>query len=340
MSRIYDWKININKNELENVDEALNKKELIVFPTETVYGIGANAFDGEACKKIFVAKGRPSDNPLIVHVSDRKMLDMCVSEVSPIEEKLINDFMPGPFTLILKKNDIIPLKVTAGLDTVAVRMPDNHIANEIIASFGKPIAAPSANQSGKPSGTRISDIEYELGDKVFALVDGGNTEIGLESTVVRVVDDVPVILRPGAVTTDDIIKSVGKVKVDEHVLNEVGENEVVLSPGMKHKHYSPKTKCVMVDIENSEKREKFFEKYEDKKICVLGMGDNYSKTQNYTYWSMGKNLNEVSKNIFSLLRKADCYDFDVVFIESVPTEGVGLAVMNRLIRTCGYNVVK
>ena len=211
MSKVYDWKVNIDNNELEEICSFLEKGELVVFPTETVYGIGADAFNGQACKKIFEAKGRPSDNPLIAHVSDLEMLKTCVGEINDIEKRLIEAFMPGPFTLILEKKTSIPKEVTAGLDTVAIRMPDNKIANTIIKKFGKPIAAPSANKSGKPSGTKIEDIKEELEKSVSAFIDGGDTEIGLESTVVRVIDNVPVILRPGAITKEDILKLIGIV---------------------------------------------------------------------------------------------------------------------------------
>lgn len=196
MGKILDFKNNIIEYELEEVANTIREGKLVVFPTETVYGIGTNALMGEACKKIYEAKGRPSDNPLIVHVSDFDMLKKYVSEISNMEQKLIEAFMPGPFTLILKKSDEIPSTVSAGLDTIGIRMPSNKIANEIIRKSGVPIAAPSANVSGKPSGTNIDDIKKELLDRVSIMIDGGISDIGLESTVVKVVDDIPVILRP------------------------------------------------------------------------------------------------------------------------------------------------
>ena len=202
--RVFNWKEILDENELNIVSSKIASGELVVFPTETVYGIGTNALMADKCKKIYEAKGRPSDNPLIVHVSDKEMLLKYVKDVSDVEEKLIDKFMPGPFTLILKKSDLIPDTVTAGLDTVAIRMPDNKIACEIIKKAGVPIAAPSANVSGKPSGTNLEDIKEELGEKVFALVDGGSTQIGLESTVVKVTNGIPKILRPGKVTAEEI----------------------------------------------------------------------------------------------------------------------------------------
>lgn len=336
---IYDWKEAINCDELNNVIRALKKGELVIFPTETVYGIGADAFNPEAAKKIYEAKGRPSDNPLIVHVSDMEMLEKCVSNISDIERKLIDAFMPGPFTLILEKSDIIPNEVTSNLSTVAIRMPSDETARRIISEFGRPIAAPSANVSGKPSGTRIEDIQNELEDKVFVLIDGGNTDIGLESTVVKVVDGVPRILRPGGITAEDIKNLVGQVSIDSHILNKVLDDEKVESPGMKHKHYAPKTKCVLVDIEDEEKRINKINEILNDDVCVIGFERNRNKIRTSKFLSMGDSLEDASKNIFSLLRKADLLECNLIVIEGVTTEGLGLAIMNRLIRTCDYNVI-
>lgn len=212
MGKIFDWKNSINEYELQEVVSRIRSGDLVVFPTETVYGIGTIALDSLATSKIYTAKGRPSDNPLIVHVSDFDMLKKCTKEISEIEEKLIKAFMPGPFTLILKKSDIIPNEVSANLDTVGIRMPSNKIANTIIRRAAVPVAAPSANVSGRPSGTNISDIKKELLDKVSIMIDGGDSDIGLESTVVKVVDDIPVILRPGKISVEDIEKVVRKRK--------------------------------------------------------------------------------------------------------------------------------
>lgn len=344
--RVFDWKDSIDETELNMIACAIANGELVVFPTETVYGIGTNALDGKACKKIFEAKGRPTDNPLIVHVSDKEMLEEYVKNISEVEEKLIDSFMPGPFTLIMEKKDIIPNEVTANLNTVAIRMPDNEIANKIIETVGLPIAAPSANVSGRPSGTNLEDIKQELGDKVYALIDGGNTDIGLESTIVKVVNNVPRILRPGKVTAEDIKKVVGSIEIDEHVLGKVDEAEVVESPGMKHKHYAPNTKCILVDIENEDEKVKKISKVLKENAAVIGSSKlalllekeaNYNKENFYNY---GDTLEEISKNIFALLRKVDKENYDLILIEGVKPEGLGLAIMNRLLRTCEYNCLK
>lgn len=336
-SKIYDWKLNIEESQLEDVIKTLEEGKLIVFPTETVYGIGTDTYNSEGCLNIFKAKGRPVDNPLIVHVSDFEMLKKCVKNISDVEEKLINSFMPGPFTLILEKKEDIPEVVTSGLDTVAIRMPDNEICKKIISTFGRPIAAPSANRSGLPSGTNLEDIIDELKSSVDVFIDGGDTEIGLESTVVRVIDEIPCILRPGKITAEDILKTVGKVKIDKYVLNEVDDKTEVLSPGMKHKHYSPKTTCVLFDVED---KEKIFEIIKNRNVCVLGVGKSSYDFYDSKYISMGDTYEEISKNIFSLLREVDKEKYELILIESVKTEGLGLAIMNRLIRTCGYNIAK
>lgn len=192
----YNWKESINTEELRNVANLIKNGEVVVFPTETVYGIGANALDSNAVKKIFEAKGRPQDNPLIVHVANKQDIGRVVLTPSAVEQKLIDAFMPGPITIILKKKPIIPDIVSAGLETVGIRMPSNKIANKIISAAMVPIAAPSANISGRPSGTRVQDIRDELESKVSVIIDGGESQYGLESTVVKVIDDIPVILRP------------------------------------------------------------------------------------------------------------------------------------------------
>ena len=344
--RVFNWKERLDENELNIVSSKIASGELVVFPTETVYGIGTNALMADKCKKIYEAKGRPSDNPLIVHVSDKEMLLKYVKNVSDVEEKLIDKFMPGPFTLILKKSDLIPDTVTAGLDTVAIRMPDNKIACEIIKKAGVPIAAPSANVSGKPSGTNLEDIKEELGEKVFALVDGGSTQIGLESTVVKVTNGIPKILRPGKVTAEEIKDAVGVVEIDSHVLGKVDEKEKVESPGMKHKHYSPNTKCILVDIEDEDRKIRKISEVLNRNVALIGFPKTAELLEKETdfnkenFYNFGETEEEISKNIFSTLRKVDSKNYDLILIEGVKPKGLGLAIMNRLLRTCDYNELK
>ena len=205
---VFDWKKGIKQSELNIVVDTLKNDGLVILPTETVYGLGANACSNIACKKIFEAKGRAQDNPLIVHVSDMNMIGRVVQDLSEIEEKLVKAFMPGPFTLILKKSKIISDVASCNMDTIGVRMPSNKIINEVISKSGFPIAAPSANISGRPSGTNVDDIIEEFDGRVSIIVDGGDSDIGIESTVVKVIDNIPVILRPGFITEDDIKKVV------------------------------------------------------------------------------------------------------------------------------------
>jgi len=242
---IIDMKNNNNYELLKLAGNAIKKGELVIFPTETVYGIGANGLDESAVENIFIAKGRKTDNPLILHISNIDMVNDIAKDITYLEHKLMDEFWPGPFTIVLNKKDVVPDIVTGNLNTVGVRMPLNDIAKKLIEYSNVPIAAPSANISGKPSGTNIEDIIDELKDKVSYIIDGGDTKIGLESTVVRVIDNNIHILRPGYITKEDLSKY-GNVIVDKHILNKVEDNIDILSPGMKYKHYAPNTKCILV----------------------------------------------------------------------------------------------
>lgn len=308
-----------------------------------MYGIGANALNREAVQKVFLAKGRPADNPLIIHISDKKQIEeICIIE-NEIEQKLIDRFMPGPFTLILKKKSIVPDIVSARLNTVGIRMPSNIIANRLINECKVPIAAPSANISGRPSGTIVDDIKDELDGKVDAIINGGISDIGLESTVVKVIDGVPEILRPGKITKEDIIKAVGCARVNSKVLEKV-EDEQVESPGMKYKHYAPNTKCVLVDILDEQKQIDRVNQIikQNNNVCVIGFKEHKSKIKCNKYVEIcnKNNLIEFSKRIYTELRKVDKYNVSLVIIEGVTKSGLGLAITNRLIKTCGYNIIK
>lgn len=341
----YNWKESTSNEELKVVCNLIKNGELVIFPTETVYGIGANALDSEAVGKIFLAKGRPSDNPLIVHIANKESIYKIAKDITNVEQKLIDNFMPGPFTLILKKKEnVLPDNVTCELDTVAIRMPSNIIAKAIITFSGVPIAAPSANISGKPSGTNIQDIRKELESKVSVIIDGGDSEIGLESTVVKVVDETPVILRPGKVTPEQIKEVVGSVKIDSNVFQKVEENQKVESPGMKHKHYAPVTKCELIYSEDE--KDQIFEvskrvkKYEGN-IVIIGFKEHKKdikiSEERFLDIASKNNLEVYAKNIFSALRKSDKIGAELIVIEGVKKEGIGIAIMNRLLRTCDYN---
>ena len=342
-TKYFDFKGKVSEEELEICANIIKNGGTVVFPTETIYGIGANALSNTAVNKIFEAKGRPNDNPLIVHISDKKQIDKLVEEVSDIEQKLIDAFMPGPFTLILKKKQIIPDNVTAGLETVGIRMPDNEVATSLIELAGIPIAAPSANISGRPSGTRIEDIMLELDGKVDAIIDSGNSEIGLESTVVKVIEGTPTILRPGKITLEEIQRIIGAGELSDKLFKKAEDKEKVESPGMKHRHYAPNTKCVLIGagsiFEQIDKINKIIET--EQNAYVLGFDEYTDKINSKNFISLGSinNLEEISKNLFSLLREVDSKNTDLIVIAGVEKEGLGIAIMNRLIRACEYNEV-
>ena len=328
-------------NDIEEYKDILKKEidnnNLVIFPTETVYGIGANATNSKAVDDIFIAKGRANDNPLIVHLGSKDDITNYAYISNDTERKLIDAFMPGPFTIILKKKDIIPGNVSAGLDTVGIRIPSNKIASTILKSSKIPVAAPSANISGKPSGTNIKDIINEFDNKVDYIIDGGNTDIGLESTVVKVIDNVPVILRPGFITKDDLLEVIGAVKVDDNLFKKV--TGPVESPGMKYKHYAPSSNCELIYIKEIDERVKYFKDHSDNDTVIIGsslLKDIPCKK--YLYY--GDTLEEISHNIFSLLRLADTYKPNLILIEGVSKDGLGLAIMNRLIRASSYNYIE
>ena len=343
MTKIYNWKNEINEDELNNVIYTLQNNGLVILPTETVYGLAASAFSDEACKKIFIAKGRAQDNPLIVHVSDKKMIYDIVEKPTEIEEKLIDNFMPGPFTLILNKKDFICDTVTCFSKTVGIRMPNHPIIHEVIEKSNIPLAAPSANISSKPSGTCIDDIKDEFDGKVDLMVDGGKCNIGIESTVVKVIDNIPVILRPGFVTEDDIKKVIGCVKLSDKLFSKVKENEKVESPGMKYRHYAPKTKCILVETGTEQITKINNLISENDNCCVLGFTEdrNLINIPENRFICLGskKNLQEISSNIFTCLRKIDTLNCNFAIIEGLEKKNLGLSIMNRLVRACENNTL-
>ena len=340
----YNWTEDTSTEELKIICNLIKNGELVIFPTETVYGIGANALDSNAVNKIFIAKGRPSDNPLIVHIANKATIDEIAKDITEVEKKLIDSFMPGPFTIILKKKECIPSVVSAGLDTVAVRMPDNIIAKAIITYSGVPIVASSANIFGKPSGTKIEDIRKEIEGKVSAIVDGGESNVGLESTVVKVINEIPVILRPGKITPEQIEKVAGKVIIDSNIFEKPKENTKVESPGMKYRHYAPNTKCKLFYAKDE--KDLIFEinkqiRIFDRDVTVLGFEEHKDKinvpNERYIEVSKKDNIEEYAKNIYTDLRKADNIKSKIILIEGVEKKGLGIAIMNRLLRTCEYD---
>ena len=340
-SKYIDMKNDNNYEKIKEAAESLKNGKLVLFPTETVYGIGADALNEEAVKNIYIAKGRASDNPLIVHISNLEMLKDLVEEVGQVEQKLIDKFWPGPLTIVFNKKTIVPDIITGGLNTVAIRMPSGEIAKKIIEYSNVPVAAPSANISGRPSGTIIEDILDELDGKVDYIIDGGKVDIGLESTVVRVIENTVHILRPGKITKEDIEKLGINVFIEKQILDNYNPKEKVMSPGIKYKHYAPTTKCLLVYSKDEDKLIDTINKnIEGKKAVVICKTNNVNKYFADNILPMGNSLEEISSNIFTLLRKADKLNCEIIAIEGVEKEGLGLAIMNRLIRACSHNYIE
>lgn len=332
---------------LKPTEEAINlacslikNGEVVGVPTETVYGLAGDSTNSSAIKKIFKAKGRPSDNPLIVHISNMEMLNEIVSFVPEDAKILAKHFWPGPLTIIMPKGKKVCDENCAGLDSVGVRMPSNEIAHEIIKRSGTPFSAPSANISGKPSPTTAQDVYADMNGRIPLIIDGGECQAGLESTVISVLTEIPTILRPGVITKEMIANVLKKeVVVAKAVTAGVKNDEQVLSPGMKYKHYAPKAQVIILNgpidrfitYVNSHKTEKTY---------VLCFEDEQSLFDIPTI-TFGKehDANSQAKNLFSALRKLDSTDAEIVFSRCPKTTGVSLAVYNRLIRSAGFQII-
>jgi L-threonylcarbamoyladenylate synthase len=291
--------------------------EVAAFPTETVYGLGADAFNDSAVLKIFRAKGRPADNPLIVHVASKKDISVLAEEIPLYANKLIDGFFPGPLTLILRKNEIISDIVTAGLDTIAVRMPSSIVARRFIKKCGVPIAAPSANISGSPSPTDAEHVIADFEGKISCILKGPKARYGLESTVVDCTGKHPVILRPGVVTIEELRR------IDK--LTKVRRNSLIIkSPGQKYRHYAPKGN---VKIQNPNVKSKRAEPIKQKE-AYIGLNKRYSKR--FETIKICRSVEEYAKNIFSFFRECDKIGIKTIYCESIPEKGIGMAIMNRL----------
>ena len=309
--------------------------KLVAFPTETVYGLGANALNEEAVRNIYLAKGRPSDNPLIVHIAEKEDIVPLVQEVTPKAKALIDAFFPAPLTIILNKSDKVGKVVSGGLDTVAVRMPKNEIARKLIKASGCPIAAPSANTSGLPSPTRVKYVIDDMMGKIDGIIDGGDCEFGVESTVITLATDVPTLLRPGAVTKEMIEAVIGEITVAPAVLEGMKNDEVAASPGMKYKHYAPKAKVVIV---NADKKE--YEEFVNaqKGAFALCFDDDEVTIPKVTFGRENDDLSQ-AKELFDALRELDEMGAKKVYARIPHKDGVGMAVYNRLIRAAAFDII-
>lgn len=332
----------INSQNLELAGKIIRKGGTVCFPTETVYGLGASAYDEDAIAKIYEAKGRPSDNPLIVHIPDVSEVKKVAREVPDAAKKLFEAFAPGPFTLILKKNPEIADRVTAGLDTVGVRIPSHPVARDFLKAAGVPVAAPSSNISGKPSPTKAEHVIADMNGRVDAIICGGASEVGVESTIIDMTDKVPVILRPGGITPEDIKRVLGEVKIDRHVLESVNVKEQPKCPGMKYKHYAPDADVTVVsgDIAATEKKILELvleEKQKGNRVGVLARCDaGYGAD---AFISSGNDNSELAKVLFDALRQFDKENIDICFVQFTGDDGISLAVKNRLFKAAGNKVI-
>lgn len=334
------------KEILKDAAAVIRSGGLVAFPTETVYGLGADALRPEAAKKIYEAKGRPSDNPLIVHIADFRMLEKIVSEV-PREARLLAEmFWPGPLTMILKKNDAVPYETTGGLDTVAVRMPASPIAVEFIRAAGGYIAAPSANTSGRPSPTTAEHVMADLGGKIPMILDGGPVGIGIESTIVDLSEDTPMILRPGYITRRMLEDVIGEVREDP-ALQTVEGDAHPKAPGMKYKHYAPKADLALVNGEPQEVVKKINalareRASEGKRTGVICTDETYEAYRADVVKSIGSRADEdaIAQHLYAILREFDDLDVQVIYSESFSTPRIGQAIMNRLLKAAGHHVIE
>lgn len=320
--------------------ELLRRNEVVAIPTETVYGLAGNASSNEAVTKIYGAKGRPADNPLIIHIGDVAQLDQFVAEIPEKAHKLMKAFWPGPLTIIFhRKEGVLSGKATANLSTVAARMPDHPVARAIIKASGLPIAAPSANRSGKPSPTTAGHVQDDLDGRIAAIVDGGPTGIGVESTVLDCTVEVPIILRPGGISKDQIESVIGKVTTDPALTHGA---EAPKSPGMKYTHYAPEAPLYLVKGDRAAFQQLINEKKrEGLSVGVLTTEENQSSYDADVVLACGRRaaLETVAGNLYEALRQFNSKNVDIIFSEIFPSEGVGEAIMNRLLKAAGHKVI-
>lgn len=332
---------------LEAAGAVLRRGGLAAFPTETVYGLGADALNGSAVAKIFTAKGRPADNPLIVHVADKEAIGGLVRKLTGAAEALFNAFWPGPLTVILPAGGAVPAQVTAGLDTVAVRMPAHPIALGLIRAAGVPVAAPSANKSGRPSPTTAKHVLDDLDGRIDLILDGGPAGIGVESTVVDLTAAVPLVLRPGGVTPEDLRRVLGDVAVDPAVRSGLKGESRPRSPGMKYTHYAPRAPLYLIEGETEAAAVKIMELARAHQACgrrvgILSYngGRDYSAAGEVVPAGRRDRPDTVAAALYAALRRFDEIGVDVILAESLPEKGVGLAVMNRLRRAAAGGIIR
>lgn len=342
-------KVDKNQQNTDVIREAgriLKEGGLVAFPTETVYGLGADALNEDAAKKIYAAKGRPSDNPLIIHITNMKALEKIVSEIPEKAKKIAEKYWPGPLTMIFNKSEIVPYGTTGGLDTVAVRMPVDEIAREVIDAGGGYIAAPSANTSGRPSPTTAQHVAEDLTGRVDMIIDGGAVEIGVESSILDVTVEPPMILRPGAITKEMFEKVIGEVAVDRTLIKP-DSKQVPKAPGMKYRHYAPKADLTIIEGPLDKVVKEINKRAEEKidagyKVGVIATEETVEDYLAGDIKCIGTREDEstIAANLFRILREFDDDRVDYIYSESFDTAGIGSAIMNRLLKAAGHHIEK
>ncbi|MBQ6462716.1 MAG: threonylcarbamoyl-AMP synthase [Pseudobutyrivibrio sp.] len=340
----------MNMDYIKEASEILRNGGLVAFPTETVYGLGGDATDKEASKKIYAAKGRPSDNPLIVHIAKFSQLEDISKDLPDNAKKLADAFWPGPLTMVVNKNEVIPYETTGGLDTVAVRMPNNPVALALIEESGCMIAAPSANTSGRPSPTKASHVYEDLSGKIEAILDGGSVDIGLESTIVDLTEDVVTILRPGYINMDMLKEVVGEVRMDPGIVyNDKGTTSGARpkAPGMRYKHYAPKGDLTIISGEEDIVVATINQMTKDaldkgQRVGIIATSESADRYKDGQVLIIGDRADEgsIAHNLYDILRQFDEIGVDVIYSESFATPKMGQAIMNRLLKAAGQKTIE
>ena len=342
---------NLAPSDLREAAEFIRKGKLVAFPTETVYGLGGNAYDSTASARIYAAKGRPSDNPLIVHISQFEEIKPLVKELPDVAKALADRFWPGPLTMILDKSDAIPKETTGGLDTVAIRMPSHIIANMLIKEAGVPIAAPSANASGRPSTTKAEHVIEDLSGRIDMIIDGGSSDIGLESTIVDLTVKPALILRPGYITIEMLREVIPDIEYDRAVLKRIKDDTIVAkAPGMKYRHYAPKGELTIYEgapekvaaIIKEEAAKKLAQGHTVGILTSDELAANYKDMGDLYIKDVGSRDNEIeiAAGLFDALRYFDEVNAEYIYAESFTEGGIGQAIMNRLMKAAGYHIVE
>ncbi len=351
ITKVYDvTEAAYDKAAIKEAADILKKGGLVAFPTETVYGLGGDACDKEASRKIYAAKGRPSDNPLIVHIADFSQLEYIAADLPATAKKLSDAFWPGPLTMVVRKNKVVPYETTGGLDTVAVRMPSHPIALDLIRTSGCMIAAPSANTSGRPSPTKASHVYEDLSGKIEAILDGGPVDIGLESTIVDLTEDIVTILRPGYINQAMLEEVVGQVQIDPGIVyNDKGTTGGAKpkAPGMRYKHYAPKGDLTIVNgneaaVVSTIEKLSGEAAHKGQKVGVIATGATADKYSADHVLVIGDRADEksIAHNLYDILRQFDELGVDVIYSESFATPNMGQAIMNRLLKAAGQKTIE